>query len=445
MELRRWSVSLCLPFALQLGGCGQSFLPAEAKFAVAPGYVLEPALTAAVSILPLAPAEEDLFQPGEEAAVVEPIFSLAGFLRDEYALKRTGIYFTEPYDPEKIPILFVHGLMSDPYTWKKLTKRLTEDPEITDRYQFWYYAYSTSVPATVAASTLRGHLDGLEEKLRNDGYPSGLNRRIILCGHSLGGVVTKLVISSSGDELWDAAFLKPPRSLRLEPEKIKFLEETFFFEPHPTVARAIIMAAPIRGTVKARTPIAAIGRVLSNEPDFIGELMNDLVEDNSHALRPDFIEAYGKHFDSITALDPDAPLTSVFAVTSVDPEIPFHSISGVSPNKRKEQTDGLVPLESTLLEGAVSRVEIESNHAVHEKVHTAGIVKLILLHHVGMISEKQLIDGVEILGRASRMVPQTSGKERRMDQLIVSSSRVGNIPLETLIENYRKQSGDHSR
>lgn len=389
----RLFILLIMAFALE--GCHTT-----EKFSVAPGYVLIPTLTAVASILPVEEGVE-LLSPREEPKIVEPSFSFGGFLRDRYALERTGIYFTEEYDPEKIPILFVHGLLSDPYTWRKLTRRLSEDPEIASRYQFWYYAYSTSLPPIVSATTLRRHLDELDRKLRKEGK-GGLDHKLVICGHSVGGIMSKSLVSYSGDELWRTAFRRPIRSLNLEENQKDFLEDTFLFEPHPAISRAIIMAAPIRGTHKVRTPLASIGKLLGDKPDYFDRLMKDLVVKNVDALDPDFLKAYGKQFDSITSLDPALPLTSAYAATRIDSRIPFHSISGVSRFPKHQKTDGWVPVESTVLKGAVSHVEVESKHSVQDKEITAEIVKLILRHHSGLISESQMVEGVEVLGLLSK-------------------------------------------
>ena len=48
------------------------------------------------------------------------------------------LYFSEPYDPRKIPVVFTHGLMSGPATFANLTNRLLVDPVSRENYQFWF-------------------------------------------------------------------------------------------------------------------------------------------------------------------------------------------------------------------------------------------------------------------------------------------------------------------
>jgi hypothetical protein len=40
----------------------------------------------------------------------------------------------QPYDPNKIPILFIHGLISSPVSWQNLTNDLCSDPKIFEHY-----------------------------------------------------------------------------------------------------------------------------------------------------------------------------------------------------------------------------------------------------------------------------------------------------------------------
>jgi len=41
-----------------------------------------------------------------------------------------GLYFLQPYDPDRIPLVFVHGLFSTPFDWAKTINGLQADPEI---------------------------------------------------------------------------------------------------------------------------------------------------------------------------------------------------------------------------------------------------------------------------------------------------------------------------
>jgi hypothetical protein len=66
--------------------------------------------------------------------------SAAGsFLRPDNPRFATGIYMIHPYDPNKVPILFIHGLISSPISWQNLVNDLCADPKILEHYQPWFF------------------------------------------------------------------------------------------------------------------------------------------------------------------------------------------------------------------------------------------------------------------------------------------------------------------
>ena len=73
-------------------------------------------------------------------------------------------YFSEPYDPKKIPVLFTHGLMSGPATFANLTNRLLVDPVIRENYQFWFFGYPSGLAWTIPAGRQRAALAELMQE-----------------------------------------------------------------------------------------------------------------------------------------------------------------------------------------------------------------------------------------------------------------------------------------
>jgi hypothetical protein len=67
------------------------------------------------------------------------------------------LYLMEPYDPNKEPLIMIHGLLSTPLAWAELSNDLWADDAIRRRYQIWHYLYNTSAPALYsrAATTAR--------------------------------------------------------------------------------------------------------------------------------------------------------------------------------------------------------------------------------------------------------------------------------------------------
>lgn len=103
-----------------------------------------------------------------------------------------GIYFTEAYDPARIPVLFAHGMSGHPQEFTFLAENLD-----SSRFQPWFYFY----PSGAALPGIVEHLTQLTERLRAElGF-----RRLFVVAHSMGGLVARGFISNhfevSGERL----------------------------------------------------------------------------------------------------------------------------------------------------------------------------------------------------------------------------------------------------
>ena len=89
-----------------------------------------------------------------------------------------GVYFLEPYDPRKIPVLFVHGINGSPASFGRLIDRLDRT-----RYQPWIYYY----PSGLHLDAIAEHLDQTMAKLQSrHRFP-----RLAVVAHSMGGLVAR--------------------------------------------------------------------------------------------------------------------------------------------------------------------------------------------------------------------------------------------------------------
>ena len=89
-----------------------------------------------------------------------------------------GVYFLEPYDAGKIPVLFVHGINGTPTNFRYLIEHL--DPT---KYQPWLYYY----PSGVRLSSLADHLDQTMKTLQ---LQHGFTQYHVIA-HSMGGLVSR--------------------------------------------------------------------------------------------------------------------------------------------------------------------------------------------------------------------------------------------------------------
>lgn len=128
------------------------------------------------------------FHLGEVTTMDDPRFSdesarrglwqPADFLRQVGA----GVYFLEPYDPQKVPVLFVHGALGHPRNFATLISRLDRN-----RFQPWLVYYPTAVRLTTAATFLDRWMQYLYVQHH---YP-----RLAVVAHSMGGLVARAFVN----------------------------------------------------------------------------------------------------------------------------------------------------------------------------------------------------------------------------------------------------------
>jgi pimeloyl-ACP methyl ester carboxylesterase len=121
---------------------------------------------------------------GERAALTDARFSVENasdglwrpfdFIVNGYA----GIYFLEPYDPARVPVLFVHGINGTPASFEDLIGRLDRS-----RFQAWVYYY----PSGSHLGAIADHLDQTVAKLQ---LRYGV-KEIAVVAHSMGGLVAR--------------------------------------------------------------------------------------------------------------------------------------------------------------------------------------------------------------------------------------------------------------
>lgn len=95
--------------------------------------------------------------------------------------KRSGVYLLEPYDANKIPVLFIHGAGGTPQDWRYFISKLDHR-----KYQVWVYYYPTGLPIDLSAGWLNSFVNGLHHQY---GF-----RQLAIAAHSMGGLVARRFI-----------------------------------------------------------------------------------------------------------------------------------------------------------------------------------------------------------------------------------------------------------
>ena len=297
------------------------------------------------------------------------------FLRRTFKVKEakefTGLYHLEPFDDKRIPIVFVHGLMSDIRTWGQMLNTLLHDKTIREKYQFLGFAYSSGNPIFVSGAILRKELQDLRQKLLEQKRSTEAFDKMVLVGHSMGGLLSRMQITSSSTEQVAAVLgIEDLEAIRKEfaAEQFEKALEVVNFKPLPFVKRVIFIAVPHRGSQIAESWIGRLGSALI-------ELPAELVRRN--------LRAKNANYTGIDNLKPGNAMLKVLGELKFAENLPCHSIMG---NQEKAYTpggsDGVVPYWSSHLDHAVSELVVKSGHSAHRNPLAIQEVRRILLLHV---------------------------------------------------------------
>lgn len=302
---------------------------------------------------------------------------LWGLLGGHKIGRRAGLYLLEDYDPDKRPLVMIHGLGSNPLIWSHLSNAVWSAEDLRARFQIWQVIHQTDAPLLVARMRVQDYLDDAWRMLDPAGEASA-RAGVVLVGHSLGGVVARLLCADSGEALWNAAFLVPPQSLVASSEDREELQRIFSFHPYPGIARAVFLAAPHRGSPGAETALGRLTRDLVGRRAIEVHALRRIAQANPEAVRPEMLRIFQKGWiNSITTLQSELPVRRAAESLLPSTGIPYHTIAGVLPGRR-QQTDGFVPLASTLIPGAASCLVVESGHGVYKNPHAVAEILRIL-------------------------------------------------------------------
>ncbi len=292
-----------------------------------------------------------------------------------------GLFMLQPYRRDRIPVLFVHGLMSEPMTWLPLFNELQADPVLRSRYQFWFFRYPTGFPVLYSATLLREAL----RKVAQTYDPEGRNpafQRMVICSHSMGGLLSKLQVLTARGRLWNAVSATPLDDLKIPEADKEMLRRALELERLPFVTRVVFMATPHRGSKLATGLIGYVGASMISEPATI-EAVQAAVKP---ALRAEFRSmgggAFGRATTGIGNLDPDNPMQREIVTWPYPPEVTIHSIIGNEEAAEPGGTDGVVAYWSSHLDGVESEKMVKSGHSVHQTMAGIEEVRRILLLHL---------------------------------------------------------------
>jgi hypothetical protein len=200
-------------------------------------------------------------------------------------------------------------------------------------------------------------------------------------GHSLGGLLAKLMAQDSGSHLWETVSARPAERLDGPAEAREVLRQAFFFKPLPGVRRVIFIATPHRGSRLDRGALHALGTRLVRHADPLRRGYEALLESNGpDFFRDTFREGLPTSVDQLTWEHPR--LLALYDL-GIGPGVDYHSIIADRRDPPREGgTDGVVPYASAHLDGAASELLIHGGHLCQAHPLVVEECRRILTDHL---------------------------------------------------------------
>jgi len=292
-----------------------------------------------------------------------------------------GLYMITPFDPEKIPIVLVHGLKSDPLTWRNVVNELNDDPELRKKYQFVVFYYPTGLPLRVPSAALKREINKLCGHYQNVGMKNNAEKMVIM-GHSLGGLLTSIQVRKIETDLLSKIFKNPVKKANINQVAMKDYQYLIKGPKPDFVKRVVFVSTPHRGSRSANFYVA---RLLSSLVDIPKNVLFLKVPATTAALTDFGRTLFGadEKQNSLSILKSHSATLSIITDSPIYKHIKYHSIMGDrgrgdTPNS----LDGIVAYESSHLEGAQSEKIVPSRHNAHDTPAAIQEMRRILRLHL---------------------------------------------------------------
>lgn len=362
-----------------------------------------------------APLESDISTPMayylNDPILNSNVFATLALLDADFAKNFQGLYMLEPYDPDKIPVVMIHGFWSSPTTWLQMFNDLRASKDVRDHYQFWFYMYPTGQPFWITAAQAREDLSRARRELDPNHRSTALDQ-MVLVGHSMGGLVARTQTIDSGEDFWNLVTDEEFSKVQGDADSLEKLEKVFFFEANPSVKRVVTIATPHEGSFFANRTT----RWLSHKAFTLPQLTRGEHEKLMQKNRDIFGDSeFAQIKTSVDSLTPGAPFIRVLNDKSFASDIKVHNIYGKVSSSQfftkvgNDKGDGVVSLESATAIQADSQLEVDAEHVdVHQSPKAILEVRRILIDH--------LVESGRILPEQRKILPAGHYEAASSDQ-----------------------------
>jgi pimeloyl-ACP methyl ester carboxylesterase len=290
------------------------------------------------------------------------------------------------YERGKVPVVFIHGLWGSPRNWDRMIEGLEADPALRRRFQFWTLAYASGDSIPYSAHLLRQSLRQARRAFDPDGSDAAFDR-MVLVGHSLGGILAKMMVQCGGPRLWQTVCARPIDQVIEPTEEWRPLRQAFFYKPVPEVRRVIFIATPHRGSPLASGRLRELGTRLCWQPNPFRQAQEVLLSHNEPDMfAPGF---RGDLATSVGELAPGHPLLLRLGELGIDPSVRSHSvIADLRDPPKPDGTDGIVPYSSAHTDGVASELLVHGLHICMNHPAVIAEVRRILTEHATPLAEQ---------------------------------------------------------
>lgn len=291
-----------------------------------------------------------------------------------------GLFTLHPYKPGKIPLVLVHGTASSPVRWAELVNELVGDPLIREKFQIWMFIYDSGNPIPYSAGLLSSALNNAIHEFDPDDKDTALQRMVVI-GHSQGGLLTKMLAIDNGSLFWDHISDKPFDQIQVSPDTRALLERSVFFKPLPFVKRVVFISTPHHGAMLAAEQwILWLGTKLITLPQ---TMIRGFAQAATATGDEKLTAVLRRPPTAIDNMNPNNPGLKILASIPVASHIPAHSIIAVKGDGPKEEgDDGVVAYQSAHIDEAVSEKVVRWGHSCQGRPEVIEEIRRILMEHL---------------------------------------------------------------
>ena len=308
--------------------------------------------------------------------------AIDNLLGRDNALDHPRVILMQPYDPHRLTVVMIHGLASSPEAWVNLANEVMGDEALRRRYQIWEVYYPTNAPIPVNLVQIRAALEQTFAALDPAGTAPA-SHHVTLIGHSMGGVIARLLVVDSGDVLWQRIFHAPPDSPRRK--RLAALAPYLTIKPLAGVDEAIFLAAPHAGTPVAGHWLARMVTRLIRLPKTLLDATTRIADALAGEL-PEQAALFRAAPTGVNVLRDTGPYLRATSALPIVPGVRYHSIIArrSAEGPLEASSDGFVPYASAHLAGAASEKVIVSGHSVQETPQAILEIRRILREHASL-------------------------------------------------------------